>query len=404
MATIPMDIVDDLFLRLPATALVRFRLLSKPCFSLIEKPDFVASHLKRTLETGDNLMILLRGPRGLRTFYLESPDKVSDVEHPLQTGGSTEVFGSCNGLVGLVNSPVEIALFNPSTRKIFRLPFECVDFPESTITPEHVFYGLGYDSVNDDYKVVRMAQSKRDPTKSRFRFPLEIKVFSLKRNSWKEIYLRMDVQVLFVMFYYHLLYRRGNAVLASNCLHWVLPRGRGIAFNAIVSFDLAADDLGITTFPMKLRSKDNLDIGVLDGLLCLMCYELSHVDIWVCTEYKGYDSYAWTKQFKVPKPEDVESFEHLRPLMYSKDKTKILMEINNAKNLMWFDLESETFTKVGIKDCDIPYSAEILVSSLVLGCNGDLPKKEARAGGDKVTQKGNKKGGGFLSKGFKLKL
>ncbi|KFK24226.1 hypothetical protein AALP_AAs58332U000100, partial [Arabis alpina] len=116
-------------------------------------------HLKRTLETGDHLMILLRGRRILRMVYLDSPDKVSDVDHPLKSGGLTEVFGSCNGLIGLANSPVEIALFNPSTRKIHRLPFEPVGFPKSMITPKDVFYGLGYDSVNDDYKVVRMVQS-----------------------------------------------------------------------------------------------------------------------------------------------------------------------------------------------------------------------------------------------------
>ncbi|VVB17687.1 unnamed protein product [Arabis nemorensis] len=405
MANIPMDIVDDMFHRLPASTLVRFRVLSKPCFSLIDSPEFVASQLKRTLETGDNLMILLRGPRILRTVYLDSPDKVSDVEHPLQAGGLTEVFGSCNGLVGLINSPVDIAIFNPSTRKIHRLPAEPIDLTVK-ITLEDVFYGLGYDSVNNDYKVVRMVQSKVDRSKKRFPVPFEIKVFSLKRNSWKEIHLRFEVLILFINPYYHLLYRRGNGVLASNSLHWILPRSQGdVAFNTIVRFDLASEELGVVSFPRDLYCEDNMDIGVLDGLLCLMCYEeFSHVDIWVLTEYKGYHSRSWTKMFRVPKPDDVESLELLRPLMYSKDKTKILMEINNAMNLMWFDLESKTLTRVGIKDCDNPYSAEILVSSLVLGCNGDLPKKEGKARGDKKKYKSNKRGDGFLSKGFKLKL
>ncbi|CAH2078270.1 unnamed protein product [Thlaspi arvense] len=76
MAHLPMDIVHDLFLCLPATTLVRFRVLSKPCFSLIDSPDFVASHLNRTLETGDHVMVLLRSPRLLRTVYLDAPDKV----------------------------------------------------------------------------------------------------------------------------------------------------------------------------------------------------------------------------------------------------------------------------------------------------------------------------------------
>lgn len=92
-------------------------------------------------------MILLRAPRVLRTVYLDSPDnKVSEVDHPLQPGGFTEVFGSVNGLVGLTNSPVDMAIFNPSTRKIHRLPIEPVEFPDRLITHKYVLYGLGYDS------------------------------------------------------------------------------------------------------------------------------------------------------------------------------------------------------------------------------------------------------------------
>lgn len=155
-----MYIVNDVFLRLPATALVRCRVVSKPCFALIDSPEFVASHLKRTLETEEHLMILLRSPRLLRTVYLYAPDNLSDLAHPLQTGGFAEVFGSVNGVVGLTSSPLDIALFNPSTWKIHRLPIEPIDFPESSITRENVFYGLGYDSVSDDYKVVRMIQDK----------------------------------------------------------------------------------------------------------------------------------------------------------------------------------------------------------------------------------------------------
>ncbi|CAH2071488.1 unnamed protein product [Thlaspi arvense] len=59
MTTVPMDIVNDLFLRLPAKSLVRFRALSKLCCHLIDSPDFISSHLDRVLQTGDHLMILL---------------------------------------------------------------------------------------------------------------------------------------------------------------------------------------------------------------------------------------------------------------------------------------------------------------------------------------------------------
>ncbi|WZY80578.1 hypothetical protein YC2023_026962 [Brassica napus] len=383
MANMPMDTVNDVFLRLPASTLVRCRVLSKPCLSLIDSPDFVASHLKRTLETEEHLVILLLSHRLLRTMYLDAPDKLSDVEHPLQTGGLTEVFGSVNGVIGLTNSPVDLAIFNPSTRKIHRLPIEPIDFSEQFITRENVFYGLGYDSVSDDYKVVRMIQSKYkgDGVEESFGYALEIKVFSLKSNQWKRVHLLFEVQILFIYFYYDLLHRRGNGVLASNSLHWILPRTGGhTAFNTIIRFDLASDDLGVLSFPNDLYLEDDMDIGVLDGCLCLMCYsESSHVGVWILREYEG----EWSKFITVPKPETVVSFEFVRPMIYSKDRSKILLEINNGK-LMWFDLESKGFETLGIKGCESPCNAEIMVSSLVLGCNGDPRRAQEK----KMMQKG----------------
>ncbi|CAA7030982.1 unnamed protein product [Microthlaspi erraticum] len=341
-------------------------------------------------------MILLRGPRFLRTVYLDSPeDKVSDVDHPLQSGGLTEVFGSVNGLVGLANSPVDMALFNPSTRKFHRLPIEPVDFPERLITREYVLYGLGYDSANDDYKVVRMIQCKKDVGDDLVGY--EIKVFSLKRNSWRRVELQFEMAMKFFYFYYRVLHRRQNGVQVRNSLNWILPRGNGVAINTIIRFDLAFEEFEFVFYPLDLFFEDKMDLCVLDGCLCMMCYnESPHVDVWMKREYEPEGS--WSKLFSVRKPVGVVSLDFVRPLMYSKDKSKVLLEINVGK-LVWYDLASETFQALGIKDCEGACSAEILVSSLVLGCNGD----PGRARKKRMMQKSSERGG-YLSKGFKLKL
>ncbi|XP_019087362.1 PREDICTED: F-box protein CPR30-like [Camelina sativa] len=215
----------------------------------------------------------------------------------------------------------------------------------------------------------------------------------------------MDL-IWYFYFYYHLLYRRGYGVLASNSLHWVMPSRPGlISFNTIIRFDLDSDEFAILDFPESL-AHENLDIGVLDGCLCLMCnnHEFSYVDVWVMKEYNVEES--WSKLFRVPKPKNVESFDFIRPLLYSKERDKVLLEINNAK-LVWFDLASKRCRTLRIKDCDSLYSAELLVSSLVLGCKGDpdevMRRKERRAREDKIMQERNKRDD-FLSKGFKLVL
>ncbi|CAN8290135.1 unnamed protein product [Cochlearia groenlandica] len=170
--------------------------------------------------------------------------------------------------------------------------------------------------------------------------------------------------------YYHLAYRQGNGILANNCLHWVLPRRQGaIAINTLLRFDLSSEEIDNVYIPKELWY-EVIDVGVLDGCLCLMSiHEFSHVDVWIMRKYKRDGT--WTKLFRVPKPESVESFELMKPLLYSKDRRQVLLEINDARNLMWFDLESKRFTEVEIKGCDNPYSVELLVSSLVMGCKGD---------------------------------
>ncbi|KAG2333862.1 hypothetical protein Bca52824_005042 [Brassica carinata] len=300
---------------------------------------------------------------------------------------------------------------------------EPIDFPERYITRENVFYGLGYDSVSDDYKVVRIIQCKHIDGDGNY--PLEIKVFSLKSNSWKRIHPCLEVQIRFMFVYNRVLYGGGNGVLASNSLHWIMPRSL-YAFNKIIRFNLASDDLSVLSFPQALYLKV-MNLGVLDGCLCLICYDnnmCGHVDVWILREYEG----SWSKLITLPKPETVVSFKFVRPLIYSKDRSKILLEIN-SKKLMWFDLVAKSFETLEIKGCKGPRNAEILVSSLVLGCKSvsrRAPEKRMLQKGNKswyahlcslvlgcggdprekeIMVKGNKRwGGGFLSKGFKLKL
>ncbi|KAB2600450.1 F-box protein [Pyrus ussuriensis x Pyrus communis] len=76
------------------------------------------------------------------------------------------LLGSCNGLVCLAIGDSDdyagIILWNPSTG-------------DTTL-----FYGLGYDSYNEDYKVIL---GSRDTTETN-PFQTATNVFTLKTNSW----------------------------------------------------------------------------------------------------------------------------------------------------------------------------------------------------------------------------
>ncbi|KAJ0018202.1 hypothetical protein Pint_09549 [Pistacia integerrima] len=225
MSRFPLDVLIDTFYLLPVKTLLRFRALSKSFCSLIDGPDFIKHHLEHSLSTKSRLILILKGLH-LYTVDLDSLDKaIPFSEYPESIWGGTEVFGSCNGLLALSNSDQDFLLFNPSTRKLFKLPVEIIEVPNDSCIRGFVFSGFGYDHVNDDYKVVRMVRFKQDEDDNIGWFSeYEVKVFSLKTNSWRQIkklpnYLRFMFQ-----FYFHLLHIRGYGVYACGVLHWVLPR------------------------------------------------------------------------------------------------------------------------------------------------------------------------------------
>jgi F-box interacting protein len=84
----------------------------------------------------------------------------------------------------LCNSEEEIALWNPSTREHQRLHVMPVEDPKGDVKPRRfTFYRFGYDPISDDYKVVTMGQS----VGRNVFFSAEVKVYSLKTNSWRGI-------------------------------------------------------------------------------------------------------------------------------------------------------------------------------------------------------------------------
>ncbi|GMP75729.1 hypothetical protein CsSME_00032713 [Camellia sinensis var. sinensis] len=77
-------------------------------------------------------------------------------------------------------------------------------------------------------------------------FDSEVKVYSLKSNSWRRI---QD-------FPYYLRYKRGYGVLVGSALHWVVSR----------KYD--SDTANLPEF----SDKDfHMNVGELDGCLCILC-------------------------------------------------------------------------------------------------------------------------------------
>ncbi|GKV18742.1 hypothetical protein SLEP1_g29081 [Rubroshorea leprosula] len=403
MSKLPLDIISDVFILLPVKTLVRFKCLSKPCCAVIDDPDFTRLHLERSKETRSNLNLILKG-LNLYTVDFDTLDVAVPIDHPFSIATGTEAFGSCNGLIGLRNSERFLALFNPSTRKLMKLPTSPIDLPDDSSKSGYVFYGFGQDIKSNDYKVVRMVQFyKNEDDEEGCYYDYEVKIYSLMHNCWKKItkfprYLRF----LF-MFFYHLLHRRGYGVLANGVLHWVLPPRSEMGWrNMIVGFDLGTEEFTEVPQPDNIDENFLLDVGVLDGCLCMICnYNQVNVEILVMKRYGLKES--WTSLLSIQKATPTNLVKFLRPLAYSKDRMKVLLEMDSQK-LVWYDLQRKKTRTVKIDGAPDSFSAGIFIGSLISLNDWDEEHSKKQKEQDKDRKRSGKKRDSFLSEGFKLVL
>ncbi|XWS15483.1 hypothetical protein CRYUN_Cryun34aG0004400 [Craigia yunnanensis] len=405
MSKLSMDVITDILYRLPVNTLVRFKSLSKPCCSLIDHPDFVRAHLNRSIQTRTNLNIILKGLH-LYSVEFDSLDTAVPLEYPLSNGAGTEVFGSCNGLLAFRITDKNLALYNPSTRQFRRSPFSEIDPPPGeSCKSGYVFYGFGQDVKTNDYKVVRMVQFNKndDEDDGGYFFDYEVKVYSLKNDSWRKItklpcYLRFMFQ-----FFYHLLHRRGYGVLAGGVLHWVMPPRIELGMrNRIVGFDLGTEEFVEVPQPECADRNYLLDVGVLEGCLCAICnYDQVSVDVWVMKEYRVKES--WTRLLSVQKTRAINILTFLRPLAYSKYCDKVMLEINNQK-FAWYDLQKKKMRSVKIGGNLGTFGAEAYVGSLIPVEDRKRMENKKQNGQDELRKRNRKKRDDFLSQGFKLVL
>ncbi|XP_059643589.1 F-box protein CPR1-like isoform X2 [Cornus florida] len=370
MCELPTDVIVDILSRLPVKPLLKFRCVSKPWCALIDSPIFIKSHLNRSIETKTNRSIICRDC-DLYSIDFDSLDHAILLDHPLKKIHGGEVMGSCDGLVGLCNNLYEedgIFLWNPATRKHQKLPVTPIEFPGGSGICEFIVYGFGYDSVSDDYKLVRVVQFyEKDDDDS---FDNEVKVYSLKSNTWRRV---QD-------FPYYLPYKREHAMVVSGALHWLVSRRpeSDKADKFIAAFDLGVEEYRLVPLPELLDKNVHMNVNDFGGCLTLLCnYFAVRVEVWVMEEYGVKES--WTKLFSVTQPSMIRSFDYVRPLDYSRSGGEILLE-QDGNILVWYDLERKTVKNVGIHGLDGLIESYICVASLVplrgRGGDGEMDGKK----------------------------
>ncbi|KAF9664416.1 hypothetical protein SADUNF_Sadunf16G0016700 [Salix dunnii] len=382
---LPENVIAHILSYLPVKSLLLFKCVSRLWCSLIESEYFIKLHLRNFVHdsSGAKLGLILQDTCFLTPKIFSVAD-VGSRNECVELGGGpfgyrTRLLGSCNGLLYVCQSDMEdsvqykrsgkyyvspkIALWNPLTKKSHILPFAPIQVTSwsplfGILDSLKVQYAFGNDSINDDYKVLRIVQQINPGMTDPDKFNLKTIVYSLKADSWREIVAPS---------YLHYIVSR-ESVLIREAFHWLPIQGHGLN---IVAFDIRREEYCTVPLP-NLESKSSpcyRNLGVLRQCLSLASSSVHNVEIWVMKEYGMKDS--WVKLLLLDQssslcyrtvPYD------LTPLAFVKDcndDLKVLLKWMYDQSLIWYDLKLKTYENVQIRGAPWLYQSYIFVGSLV---------------------------------------
>ncbi|KAK6133250.1 hypothetical protein DH2020_033011 [Rehmannia glutinosa] len=373
MPNIPFELVEDILRRLPVKSLKRFRAVAKSWCFLIDSDNFIKLHLRQSLITNSNRHLLLGG-LGLYSVNLDSLDKAHAIKPPFYYKSVDGISNSCNGIVLVMSDPP--VLYNPFTRGYKVLPNCCVEYPAPLDSYSKTAYGFGYDSGNDDYKVIRVVEFRHEI--SHVWMASETKIYGLKSNSWRRI----------EDFPYPLPFLRGNwRVHVNGALHTLVEDPDNMDAARIFAFSVQTEKHYQLHMPPGVRIRGvDVNLDVIDGCLSVVCTNRSRVIIWVMKDYGVKES--WIKLLTISPPA-IERNDFVKPLVYSRDGDKVLLNCDD-KRLVWYDLRKKTVDNVDVDGIPFVFYAEACVESLVELDGRDVVKKQGKEMDKKKEKKENK--------------
>ncbi|KEH36956.1 putative F-box domain, galactose oxidase/kelch, beta-propeller, F-box associated interaction [Medicago truncatula] len=404
---LPPEILAEIFSHLPVKSLLRFRSTSKSLKSLIDSHNFINLHLKNN-SLNRSLILHYKSELYQIDDFPDLTKSMIPLNHPFNTAPVTynsimALLGSCNGLLAISNGQIafmhpyganEITIWNPNTRKHRIIPFLPLAIPNilESDKPNRggiCVHGFGFDPSTGDYKLLRISWMADGHCSF---YDSHVSLFSLKTNSWKTI----------PSMPYALQYVQAMGVFVQNSLHWVMTQQSEESHPCfIVAFNLTLEIFNVVPLPAEIESIEvnsecesfQIAVAVLGGCLCMILnYQTTKTDVWVMKDYGS----SWCKLFTLVNSCFTLSLNFLKPLGYSSDGSKVLLEID-CKKLFWCDLMSEQVIYVeGISNLD---EAMICVESLV---PPSFPVDYCRKKENHTSK--NKRRDDFLSRGFKLRL
>jgi F-box interacting protein len=291
---------------------------------------------RQILETG-----AMKGDFWVSEYYLGNASSENGFGEPVkiippfnrsENHKFTSILGCCNGLVFIHKTRFEMVIWNPSIKKHKKIPFEPLDDNhkhylldlDDIYSDDGFNFGFGYDPVNKDFKVLRIVEFRKSSTP----IAVEVKIYSLKANSWKRVEDQWPFKEPFNNLH--------HPAFTNGALHW-LGDGPTGPNTILLTFDLTTEKFGVQTVPLKTLCIS--DLQAVGDSLCVCAYNEvgDQHEIWVMVmkEY-GVES-SWSRLWKLP-----HGTRYLPSLAFSKDNKKVLVEDYRNRRSILYDVEKET--------------------------------------------------------------
>ncbi|KAL3753203.1 hypothetical protein ACJRO7_000578 [Eucalyptus globulus] len=289
MASFPVDILTEIFLRISARPLVRFRCVCKSWNSLLTSPFFIKAYLERSTKFHKFNLLKYDSDNFSRVQIHKPPNnEMSDLDTSfIRDGEKFKLVDSCNGITCFstfdrkIRHNSKIFLWNPSTG-------ENVALPQPSYHVSNLV-GFGFNPLSghlDDFTVVNMnIYFEQHPN-----YTSQVEVYSFRRNCWKQ---------LGNIFPPSLTQHLGNQVIFENFICWCpCFRPGHEKITLLILFDVVQDAFHKIALPDMMPLGEKL-ISLLDGCLSVIAHNLSteYYEVWIMKEFGVCES--WTKLYTI---------------------------------------------------------------------------------------------------------
>ncbi|WMV48276.1 hypothetical protein MTR67_041661 [Solanum verrucosum] len=263
---LPIDILLNILINVPAKPLLRFKSVSKPWNVMISDNQFKKTHRDQSKALGhEKLLIMLQRTTGEFEFiHLENHKGIVEKQNFPKKFQRAHILCSCDGLV-LLKKPKaykKFILWNPSSgqHRIIECPYHKLynyNLPHAC--------GLCYDSDTDDYKVILI-------------YSVFYVVYSTSKGSWSTMKTNLPILVQHLLSFKlqpnSRLFLCDGGICMEGRVYWSLKNKTNPFVrktSIIIYFDMKSDEMKDLPTPLFVREDENVlfRLSSVNGCLCL---------------------------------------------------------------------------------------------------------------------------------------